>query len=120
VTTTTTLDWNAIRVGDPITPMTIDVTATAVVAGAIATRDFMPVHRSRRHPARDPARPSVPLRRARRAAPRGTGHGDSALVRARAPPPNTPALRARCGGADPGVAGGVAVADRAREGDRRG
>ena len=45
--TTTTLDWNAIRVGDPITPMTSDVTATVVVAGAIATRDFMPVHHDR-------------------------------------------------------------------------
>jgi acyl dehydratase len=42
--TKTTLDWNAIRVGDPITPMNIEVTATVVVAGAIATRDFMPVH----------------------------------------------------------------------------
>jgi hypothetical protein len=47
VTTRTTLDWNAIRVGDPVTPMTIDVTATVVVAGAIATRDFMPVHHDR-------------------------------------------------------------------------
>jgi acyl dehydratase len=45
--TRTTLDWNAIRVGDPIAPMTIDVTATVVVAGAIATRDFMPVHHDR-------------------------------------------------------------------------
>jgi len=44
---TPTLDWNAIRVGDPITPMTIDVTATVVVGGAIATRDFMPVHHDR-------------------------------------------------------------------------
>src|SRR3970282_238754 len=44
VMTKTPLDWNAIRVGDPITPMKIDVTATVVVAGAIATRDFMPVH----------------------------------------------------------------------------
>ena len=43
----TTLDWRRIRVGDPITPMTIDVTATVVVAGAIATRDFMPVHHDR-------------------------------------------------------------------------
>ena len=42
-----TLDWNAIRIGDAITPMTIDVTATVVVAGAIATRDFMPVHHDR-------------------------------------------------------------------------
>jgi acyl dehydratase len=45
--TTTTLDWNRIQVGDPVTPMTIDVTATVVVAGAIATRDFMPVHHDR-------------------------------------------------------------------------
>ena len=43
----TTLDWNAIRVGDAVAPMTIDVTATVVVAGAIATRDFMPVHHDR-------------------------------------------------------------------------
>jgi len=47
VTTRTTLDWNAIRIGDALTPMTIDVTATVVVAGAIATRDFMPVHHDR-------------------------------------------------------------------------
>ena len=45
--TRTTLDWSSIRVGDPIAPMTIDVTATVVVAGAIATRDFMPVHHDR-------------------------------------------------------------------------
>jgi len=45
--TRTTLDWSRIRVGDAITPMTIDVTATVVVAGAIATRDFMPVHHDR-------------------------------------------------------------------------
>ena len=44
---TSTLEWNDIRVGDPITPMKIDVTATVVVAGAIATRDFMPVHHDR-------------------------------------------------------------------------
>ena len=47
--TKTTLDWNHIRVGDPITPMTIDVTATVVVAGAVATRDFMPVHHDREY-----------------------------------------------------------------------
>ncbi len=44
---TKTLDWAAIRVGDSITPMTIEVTATVVVSGAIATRDFMPVHHDR-------------------------------------------------------------------------
>ena len=42
-----TLDWNQIRVGDAVAPMRIDVTATVVVAGAIATRDFMPVHHDR-------------------------------------------------------------------------
>ena len=47
MTTRTTLDWNAVEVGAPVTPMTIDVTATVVVAGAIATRDFMPVHHDR-------------------------------------------------------------------------
>ncbi|MEO8605560.1 MAG: MaoC family dehydratase [bacterium] len=41
------LDWQALRVGDVITPMHIDVTATVIVAGAIATRDFMPVHHDR-------------------------------------------------------------------------
>jgi len=41
------LDWNDIRVGDAVTPMRIDVTATVIVAGAVATRDFMPVHHDR-------------------------------------------------------------------------
>jgi acyl dehydratase len=41
---TETLDWHAIRAGDALPPMTIAVTATVIVAGAIATRDFMPVH----------------------------------------------------------------------------
>jgi hypothetical protein len=45
--TRTTLAWDAIHVGDAITPMRIDVRATAIVAGAIATRDFMPVHHDR-------------------------------------------------------------------------
>jgi hypothetical protein len=47
MTARTTLDWDAIRVGDAVSPMTIDVTATVVVAGAVATRDFMPVHHDR-------------------------------------------------------------------------
>ena len=37
-------DWRTIRVGDELTPLVIDMTATRIVAGAIATRDFMPVH----------------------------------------------------------------------------
>jgi acyl dehydratase len=41
---TTTLDWQNINVGDEVTPLEIPVTATVIVAGAIASRDFMPVH----------------------------------------------------------------------------
>jgi acyl dehydratase len=41
------LDWSALRVGDFLPPLVIDVTATRVVAGAIASRDFMPVHHDR-------------------------------------------------------------------------
>jgi hypothetical protein len=41
------LDWHSIKVGDAIAPMHLDVTATRVVAGAIASRDFMPVHHDR-------------------------------------------------------------------------
>jgi len=44
---TETLDWHAIAVGDPLPTMVIDVTPTRVVAGAIASRDFMPVHHDR-------------------------------------------------------------------------
>jgi len=39
-----TRDWRTIRVGDEVSALEIDVTATVIVAGAIATRDFMPVH----------------------------------------------------------------------------
>lgn len=35
------------NVGDVLPPMVVDVTATVIVAGAIATRDFMPVHHDR-------------------------------------------------------------------------
>jgi acyl dehydratase len=41
------LDWATIRVGDELPALVIDVTATVIVAGAIATRDFMPVHHDR-------------------------------------------------------------------------
>jgi len=47
VTRTTTIRWDEISVGDALPPMTIDVTATVIVAGALATRDFMPVHHDR-------------------------------------------------------------------------
>jgi acyl dehydratase len=42
-----TLDWDALAVGDEITPMVIPLTPTRIVAGAIASRDFMPVHHDR-------------------------------------------------------------------------
>src|SRR3954451_24423023 len=40
----TTLDWRDIKFGDEVTPLEIPVTATVIVAGAIASRGFMPVH----------------------------------------------------------------------------
>ena len=45
--TRTTLDWHTVRAGDELPPMVINMTATRIVAGAIASRDFMPVHHDR-------------------------------------------------------------------------
>jgi acyl dehydratase len=42
-----TLAFGDIQAGDEIPPSVIDVTATRIVAGAIASRDFMPVHHDR-------------------------------------------------------------------------
>jgi acyl dehydratase len=42
-----TVAWSGIEVGHELPSMEIDVTPTRVVAGAIATRDFMPVHHDR-------------------------------------------------------------------------
>ena len=44
---TTTLKWADIDVGDEVTPLEIPITTTMIVAGAIASRDFMPVHHDR-------------------------------------------------------------------------
>ncbi|MEZ0341333.1 MaoC family dehydratase [Mycobacterium sp. pV006] len=44
---TTTLAWDSITVGDDVTPMEVPVTTTLIVAGAIASRDYMPVHHDR-------------------------------------------------------------------------
>lgn len=41
---TETLAWDDVSVGDELTTLVIDMTPTRIVAGAIATRDFMPVH----------------------------------------------------------------------------
>jgi acyl dehydratase len=46
-TRTTTLQWSDIEVGDGVTPLEIPITTTMIVAGAIASRDFMPVHHDR-------------------------------------------------------------------------
>jgi acyl dehydratase len=43
----TTLKWADINVGDEVTPLEIPITTTMIVAGAIASRDFMPVHHDR-------------------------------------------------------------------------
>jgi acyl dehydratase len=42
-----TLAFGDIQPGTEIPPSVFDVTATRIVAGAIATRDFMPVHHDR-------------------------------------------------------------------------
>ena len=39
-----TLRFEQIRVGDELPPLELDVTATAIVAGAIASRDYQEVH----------------------------------------------------------------------------
>ena len=44
---TDTLRWSDIDVGDEVTALEIPVTTTMIVAGAIASRDFMPVHHDR-------------------------------------------------------------------------
>ena len=42
-----TLQWADIEVGDEVTPLEIPITTTMIVAGAVASRDFMPVHHDR-------------------------------------------------------------------------
>ena len=39
--------WPDLAVGDELPSLTLDITATHIAAGAIATRDFMPVHHDR-------------------------------------------------------------------------
>src|ERR1700704_4220150 len=39
--------WSDIRPGDRLPVLVLPMTATRIVAGAIATRDFMPVHHDR-------------------------------------------------------------------------
>ena len=42
-----TLNWQDISKGDEVAPLEIPITTTMIVAGAIASRDFMPVHHDR-------------------------------------------------------------------------
>lgn len=44
---TETLKFDSISVGDEVTPLEVPVTTTLIVAGAIASRDYMPVHHDR-------------------------------------------------------------------------
>jgi len=39
--------FETIAVGDELEPLVVDVTASVIVSGAIASRDFMPVHHDR-------------------------------------------------------------------------
>ena len=45
--TVETLRWQDISEGDDVAPLDIAITTTMIVAGAIASRDFMPVHHDR-------------------------------------------------------------------------
>ena len=42
-----TLRYRDVRVGDALPPLEVPITATAIVAGAIASRDFQDVHHDR-------------------------------------------------------------------------
>jgi hypothetical protein len=46
MSTTSSPAWASISVGDTVPPLDVPLTATVIVAGAIASRDFMPVHHS--------------------------------------------------------------------------
>jgi acyl dehydratase len=43
------VDAASVQVGDELPALVIDVTATVIVSGAIASRDFMPVHHDREY-----------------------------------------------------------------------
>ena len=47
--TVRSIDWQTVSVGDALPPFTLGINATRIVAGAIATRDFMPVHHDREY-----------------------------------------------------------------------
>lgn len=45
--TITARTWQAVEIGEELTPLELQMTATRIVAGALASRDFMPVHHDR-------------------------------------------------------------------------
>jgi acyl dehydratase len=47
VSVTASPAWSDLAVGDEIPGLILEMTATHIVAGAVATRDFMPVHHDR-------------------------------------------------------------------------
>jgi acyl dehydratase len=47
VSVTQSPDWSDLAVGDEVPGLELELTATHIVAGAVATRDFMPVHHDR-------------------------------------------------------------------------
>ena len=46
---TKSLRFDDVKVGDELPELVLDVTATLVVAGALASRDFTPVHHDKTH-----------------------------------------------------------------------
>ena len=44
----TTLAYDAVSVGDKLPPLSIDITSGLIIGGAIATRDFTPVHHDKK------------------------------------------------------------------------
>ena len=47
MTNTTTVAFNGVQVGDKLPPLELPITSSLVVGGAIASRDFTPVHHDR-------------------------------------------------------------------------
>ena len=45
---TQTLAYGAIAVGDKLPPLQIDISSGLIVGGAVATRDFTPVHHDKK------------------------------------------------------------------------
>jgi acyl dehydratase len=44
----TTLAYDAVSVGDKLPPISIDITSGLIIGGALATRDFTPVHHDKK------------------------------------------------------------------------